>query len=249
MSDAMFARSQFGRTSSEQGIAATLRSIYGDDFAGEMNGPLAQQLRFNASLQEGQQAAQSLASTIVNGMSQGKSAIDIAKDAAVNLTTQLMQMVMNKAIASLFSNLLGGSIAGGASIPSGGFVPGLTGPKLFDVGGYTGPGGRLEPAGVVHKGEYVFDARSTARLGVRRLDALRGYADGGLVGANGNSRMGSVVTINNYGARIEQRDTPDGTEIDVFVDGAVARVGSRPGSKSYGMLRRLHGTKPNLTRR
>lgn len=43
----------------------------------------------------------------------------------------------------------------------------------FASGGYTGPGGMYQPAGIVHKGEYVFDQASTNRIGVSQLEALR----------------------------------------------------------------------------
>ncbi|END2189250.1 phage tail length tape measure family protein [Klebsiella pneumoniae] len=43
----------------------------------------------------------------------------------------------------------------------------------FASGGYTGPGGKYQPAGIVHKGEYVFDRASTNRIGVSQLEALR----------------------------------------------------------------------------
>ncbi|WP_239508548.1 hypothetical protein, partial [Serratia marcescens] len=61
-------------------------------------------------------------------------------------------------------------------------------PRLYDVGGYTGDGGKYEPAGLVHRGEFVFNKESTSRLGVSNLYRLmRGYATGGLVGG------GSIV--------------------------------------------------------
>jgi hypothetical protein len=64
--------------------------------------------------------------------------------------------------------------------------------KGFAEGGYTGSGGKYEPAGVVHKGEYVLPQEVVRALGVGRLDALRSmftdaapgrgrYATGGLV--------------------------------------------------------------------
>ncbi|EOY6337518.1 hypothetical protein ACQ3X3_004580, partial [Klebsiella pneumoniae] len=43
----------------------------------------------------------------------------------------------------------------------------------FASGGYTGSGGKYQPAGIVHKGEYVFDQASTNRIGVSQLEALR----------------------------------------------------------------------------
>lgn len=64
----------------------------------------------------------------------------------------------------------------------------------FSEGGYTGPGGRMEPAGIVHRGEYVVAApelrdpevaRQVAGIERRRIartgghSRLPGYADGG----------------------------------------------------------------------
>lgn len=43
----------------------------------------------------------------------------------------------------------------------------------FAAGGFTGLGGKYQPAGIVHKGEYVFDQAATNRIGVSNLEALR----------------------------------------------------------------------------
>lgn len=56
----------------------------------------------------------------------------------------------------------------------------------FANGGYTGPGGKYEPAGIVHKGEVVFSQADVAMMGgASRVNAMRptfkGYADGGIV--------------------------------------------------------------------
>lgn len=67
-------------------------------------------------------------------------------------------------------------------------LTGETASASFAVGGYTGPGGKYEAAGVVHRGEVVFSQDDIARLGgVRAVEAIRtgtapGYADGGVVG-------------------------------------------------------------------
>lgn len=55
--------------------------------------------------------------------------------------------------------------------------------KGFEKGGYTGDGGSSEPAGIVHKGEYVFTKAQTAAIGRNKLEAIarNGYADGGFV--------------------------------------------------------------------
>lgn len=43
----------------------------------------------------------------------------------------------------------------------------------FATGGFTGLGGKYQPAGIVHKGEYVFDAASTKNIGVSNLESIR----------------------------------------------------------------------------
>ncbi|QIW15856.1 phage tail tape measure protein [Pasteurellaceae bacterium RH1A] len=42
----------------------------------------------------------------------------------------------------------------------------------FSNGGFTGQGGKYEPAGIVHKGEYVMTKETTSRLGVNALNSL-----------------------------------------------------------------------------
>ena len=60
----------------------------------------------------------------------------------------------------------------------------------FSGGGYTGDGGKYQPAGVVHAGEVVFsqeDVRSHG--GVAAVEAYRkGYSDGGVVSYNWTGR-------------------------------------------------------------
>ena len=72
----------------------------------------------------------------------------------------------------------------------------LEGMAAFSEGGYTGPGGVFEPAGVVHKGEYVFSQASVNRIGVPVLDALHngaapvaGQPAGSATGAGGKFNL------------------------------------------------------------
>lgn len=91
----------------------------------------------------------------------------------------------------------------------------------FSYGGYTGPGGKYQPAGIVHKGEYVFDQASTNRIGVSQLEALRngqpldatlGRTGFGTGVQNVNSDNSSKTTIH---APIEQHfHTPPGVTPD-----------------------------------
>ncbi|QIM63129.1 phage tail tape measure protein [Pasteurellaceae bacterium Orientalotternb1] len=52
----------------------------------------------------------------------------------------------------------------------------------WSSGGYTGNGGKYEPAGIVHRGEYVMTKEATARLGVANLNRLN-YSGVGTIAA------------------------------------------------------------------
>ncbi len=51
----------------------------------------------------------------------------------------------------------------------------------FATGGYTGNGGKYQPAGIVHAGEYVMTKQATSKLGVPLLNALN-YGKNALIG-------------------------------------------------------------------
>ncbi len=85
----------------------------------------------------------------------------------------------------------------------------------YASGGFTGSGGKYEPAGVVHRGEYVMSAEAVRKIGVRNLDAmhrgaLKGYASGGPVGAavtqlpGGTSKIEISLTPGLEGAILEK---------------------------------------------
>lgn len=95
-----------------------------------------------------------------------------AAEALGNVFNKLGDQLLDMGLSALF----GGGTGGGF---------GLIGKAFgFAGGGYTGNGGKYEPAGVVHRGEYVFTKEQTAKLGAGNLAALaKGYANGGLVGA------------------------------------------------------------------
>lgn len=71
----------------------------------------------------------------------------------------------------------------------------------FSEGGYTGHGGKYDPAGIVHKGEVVFSQADIARLGgVGVVESMRkgqkGYSDGGVVGLPKVASFTSKTTSN-----------------------------------------------------
>ena len=109
-------------------------------------------------------------------------------NAVASLTSQLMNganagEVLMQALQRLFLNSLSQSatsLAGSTGLSS------LLSVFGFSDGGWTGPGGKHQPKGVVHGDEFVFSAAATRRAGVANLDALhrslKGYAEGGYVG-------------------------------------------------------------------
>ncbi|MFK3688885.1 hypothetical protein ACI2J4_01230 [Agrobacterium tumefaciens] len=125
-----------------------------------------------AAAEEARDAARDFAGTLIDGFIEGASAAEVLGNALKNLASRLI----NSGLDGLFS---GGGILGSL------FGGGKGG---FSAGGYTGDGGKYQPAGVVHKGEYVFDqAAVKAAGGPAAMEAMRrglkGYADGGYVGA------------------------------------------------------------------
>lgn len=69
-------------------------------------------------------------------------------------------------IGGLFSSLFNSSGKGGGTDALGDFITS----KGFASGGFTGVGAANDPAGIVHKGEYVLTADQTRKIGVANLD-------------------------------------------------------------------------------
>lgn len=164
-------------------------------------------------------------SDFASGIEQGKSVWESFAQAGLNalqkIADKLLDIATNQIINNLFGTILGGALGGSSLLPGVTGAGNLTIPwnASFATGGYTGTGGKYEPAGVVHRGEYVFSAAATRALGAMNLDRLhrrgKGYAEGGGVGfsipANSNSRPAAnqngaqaaptIVINNNIDAR------------------------------------------------
>lgn len=136
-----------------------------------------------------------------------------------SITAPLTEAIGGVNFGSMFSGMFGGTSAqvDASSIGSsmdwsslgkqaweGGLIPYYAGGAVnnFTYGGYTGDGGKYEPKGVVHGGEYVIPKWQTQRIPtvITQLESMRtrGYADGGLVGSSlsGTSTPSMPVTIN-----------------------------------------------------
>lgn len=149
---------------------------------------------------------------------------------ADSIIADMIRIAIRQSITGPLAGMLGG-VFGGAAVPDTSYAPSLAG--FYASGGYTGDGGRYEPAGIVHKGEGVLsqdDMRSLGgRYGFERLRrSLRGYANGGVVGypalasataAGAMPGQDLQVVVNNYGGnRVEAKE-----EMSPGADGQMLR--------------------------
>ena len=162
-----------------------------------------------AAIDEINDAGREFAGTLVDGLLEGAKATDVLSDALKGLASRFL----NSGLDALFNGLTGG---GKTSFLSG-IIPG------FASGGYTGGGGKNVPAGVVHKGEYVFDQDAVRKAGgpaaleaIRR--GLKGYSGGGAVGVPSISapRIPSLASM----SQTNNNTTNNAPSIHVSVSGA-----------------------------
>lgn len=132
-----------------------------------------------------------LVDAIMNARSLGDVFGAVAKQILADLLSiSVRQSIVEPLAAALFGGSGGGAPAASVGSGGGGWLKKALGWGRslfgFSEGGYTGDGGKHEPAGLVHKGEYVFSQEAVQRIGAARLDAmhknLKGYSLGGLVG-------------------------------------------------------------------
>ncbi|NIE95192.1 tape measure protein [Acinetobacter sp. Tr-809] len=132
-------------------------------------------------------------------------------------------------------------------------------PQGFANGGYTGAGGKYDPAGIVHKGEVVFSQADVARWGgVGNVEALRtgkGFADGGVVDtkvldmANNQAISGYLSdrqTANEQAS--SQQSQPLNMSVNNFVDwdsGVPEAMATPAGTKVFMNMIKREKTKIN----
>lgn len=171
-------------------------------------------------------------------------------DFANSIIADLIRIAARQAIVGMFGSLF--SMFGGTTATSTGTNPaqGLKG--SWADGGFTGPGGKYDPAGVVHRGEFVINAASTKKLGLDYLNRLNGYANGGYVGAPASAADGfssGDVIINIHGGgsgepKVQSSTDGNGNQvIDVMYQQLSSRLGkdfaSGRGSAFQGLNSRV----------
>ncbi|EEX1487883.1 phage tail tape measure protein, partial [Escherichia coli] len=105
----------------------------------------------------------------------------------LSMMTEILLKQAMVGIVGRIGSAIGGAFGGGASASTGTAIEAAAANFHFATGGFTGTGGKYEPAGIVHRGEFVFTKEATSRIGVGNLYRLmRGYAEGGYVGGAGS---------------------------------------------------------------
>lgn len=158
----------------------------------------------------GQQMASSMSSMMgaIFGEKSKAYAAAFAVEKAFAVAQAAIAMGQNIAQASAIGfpqniPMIAGAMAQGAQIAS--IIASVAAPTGYSDGGFTGYGGKLDPAGIVHKGEVVWSQEDIKRWGgVNVVEAMRtsqppkGYSDGGLVTPQNTYRvgMGTMEAIN-----------------------------------------------------
>lgn len=97
---------------------------------------------------------------------------DLSKSIIKDLIRIAIQAQITNAITGLFGGIAGGSgaAAGAGTSTSGTGAMGMsTSWRAYSSGGYTGGGGKYDPAGIVHKDEFVFNKEATNSIGKENL--------------------------------------------------------------------------------
>lgn len=139
-----------------------------------------------------------------------KAMFAIEKGFAIAQSALAIQTGISKAVALGFPQnipVIAQTVMEGAKIASA--IKSIT-DTGFANGGYTGHGGKYDPAGIVHKGEGVLTQEEIKAIGgpqgfeELRKSIRRGYATGGLVADTHRVGMGAVSAINSGGATVVQ---------------------------------------------
>ncbi|EOK7730962.1 phage tail tape measure protein [Escherichia coli] len=132
----------------------------------------------------------------------------------LSMMTEILLKQAMVGIVGRIGSAIGGAFGGGASASTGTAIEAAAANFHFATGGFTGTGGKYEPAGIVHRGEFVFTKEATSRIGVGNLYRLmRGYAEGGYVGGTGSPaqmRRAEGINFNQNNHVVIQNDGING---------------------------------------
>lgn len=100
-------------------------------------------------------------------VTRSKGAFEAIADFFGDLSKSIIKDLVRIAIQAQITNAMTGLFPAGGTKSV--FDAGIKGLGLFSAGGYTGRGGKYDPAGIVHKDEFVFNKEATNRIGKENL--------------------------------------------------------------------------------
>ncbi|WIY84337.1 peptidoglycan DD-metalloendopeptidase family protein [Propionimicrobium sp. PCR01-08-3] len=175
---------------------------------------------------------------VVGAFEAMRDGIDTAWTAIKGIAAKPVEFVINRVVAPLVETY--NDVAGVFGVDA------VTVPHFeadYWSGGYTGPGGKYQPAGTVHAGEIVWSQDDiAAHGGVKAVESMRlwrGYANGGVVVPVDGYTVSSGYGYRNgpfYGAEMHDgidMAVPSGTPVKAAASGMVVRAGWNGGYGNY----------------
>lgn len=151
---------------------------------------------FSAAKGFAQNTMGSMANMMTQLVTTGKANFnEFARSILINIIEIINKLILARVIQTALGWM---GFGGGAGKATGGLQDAYSGGEIrgyamggnvgyaLNPGGFTGRGNKYQPAGIVHKGEFVFTKEATKRIGVNTLYALMNdkkqeYASGGYV--------------------------------------------------------------------
>jgi len=177
------------------------------------------------------------------------------KSLADSIIQDMIRIAIQQSVTGPLARAFGGWLgtgSGGAASPPAGVTPGMD--WTWSSGGYTGDGGRFEPAGIVHRGEGVLNQDEIRAIGgeagfnaLRRAIRGSGHAAGGMAGraalpppVRSGAAAGVTVTVNITESGRQTQATPGweqfGNDIGRYVDSKMREYemkSQRPGGLAW----------------
>lgn len=255
---------------------AAHKSYYDEIRVLESDASLGQQQAIQNYIDSAANVAQGTAQMWTSGMAQAEDALVnfVAtgklsfKSLANSIISDMIRIQARQAMSGLLSSLFGaamGAFGGwsGAGMQASGAIttPVYSGsamtttslPPMAD-GGFTGYGGKYDPAGIVHRGEVVFSQDDVSRHGgVASVEALRkrggrGFASGGTPGGSSSGFAGGGnIIIQNMGPPLEstgkeeKQNSSGGMDMMVMVRSLEGQMASNIQQGTGPMVKAIEG--------
>lgn len=169
---------------SEEAVRAYVAAIRNSDFDG-MPAQLAairQELEKASEIKFNKELLSGALDDLRSALDDGKLSWQELGDIALNVLDKIISKLQDQLVDALFATGSATGGGGGGNI-FGTLLSGIGAIFGFDDGGWTGPGGKKKPAGVVHADEFVFTKKATQKAGVDNLYRMMDYLETGRLSA------------------------------------------------------------------